>query len=45
MKAIVQDPNGSPAVLQLREIDTPVIGEDEVLVRCTRPGSKRASGT
>ena len=34
MKAIVQDKYGSPDdVLQLREIDTPVIGDDEVLVR------------
>ncbi|UCF07033.1 MAG: NAD(P)-dependent alcohol dehydrogenase [bacterium] len=34
MKAIVQDKYGSPdTVLQLREIDKPVIGDDEVLVR------------
>ncbi len=34
MKAIVQDKYGSPdAVLELREIDKPVIGDDEVLVR------------
>ncbi|MFC1523726.1 NAD(P)-dependent alcohol dehydrogenase [Thermodesulfobacteriota bacterium] len=34
MKAIVQDKYGPPdEVLQLREIDTPVIGDDEVLVR------------
>jgi NADPH:quinone reductase-like Zn-dependent oxidoreductase len=44
MKAIVQDTCGSPDVLPLSEIDTPVIGDDEVLVRCTRPGSTRASG-
>ena len=34
MKAIVQDKYGSPDdVLQLREIDRPVVGDDEVLVR------------
>lgn len=33
MKAIVQDRYGSEDVLDLREIDEPVIGEDEVLVR------------
>lgn len=34
MKAIVQDRYGSPdEVLQLREINKPVIGDDEVLVR------------
>jgi len=38
MKAIVQDTYGSPDVLQLREIDKPVIGEDEVLVRVQAAG-------
>src|SRR3990172_10975367 len=34
MKAIVQDKYGSPdKVLQLREIDKPIAGDDEVLVR------------
>jgi NADPH:quinone reductase-like Zn-dependent oxidoreductase len=33
MKAIVQDHYGSEDVLQLREIDRPVIGADDVLVR------------
>jgi len=34
MKAIVQDRYGSPGdVLQLKEIDKPVIGDDDVLVR------------
>jgi NADPH:quinone reductase-like Zn-dependent oxidoreductase len=32
MKAIVQDSFGSPDVLELREIDKPQIGDDEVLV-------------
>ena len=32
MKAIVQDRYGPPDVLQLREIDRPMIGDDEVLV-------------
>ena len=33
MKAIVQDEYGSPDVLELREIDKPVVKDDEVLVR------------
>ena len=33
MKAIVQDTYGPPEVLRLKEIDTPVVGEDDVLVR------------
>ena len=33
MKAIVQDGYGSADVLQLREIDKPVIGDDRVLLR------------
>ncbi|HET6317379.1 MAG TPA: NAD(P)-dependent alcohol dehydrogenase, partial [Chloroflexota bacterium] len=33
MHAIVQDKYGSADVLQLREIDTPTIGDDDVLVR------------
>src|SRR6266540_1249332 len=38
MKAIVQDTYGSPDVLQLREIDTPVVGDDDVLVRVHAAG-------
>jgi NADPH:quinone reductase-like Zn-dependent oxidoreductase len=38
MKAIVQERYGSPDVLQLREIDTPVVGDDEVLVRVHAAG-------
>src|SRR5712691_1707336 len=38
MKAIVQDRYGSPDVLELREIDTPVVGDDEVLVRVHAAG-------
>jgi NADPH:quinone reductase-like Zn-dependent oxidoreductase len=38
VKAIVQDRYGSPDVLQLREIDPPVVGEDEVLVRVRAAG-------
>src|SRR2546428_13063181 len=38
MKAIVQDTYGSPDVLQLREIDKPVVGDDEVLVRVQAAG-------
>src|SRR5512132_2155973 len=33
MKAIVQERYGSPDVLELREIDKPMAGEDQVLVR------------
>ena len=33
MKAIVQDRYGSPDVLELRDIDKPVVKDDEVLVR------------
>jgi len=33
MKAIVQDTYGSPDVLELRDIDKPVVGNDSVLVR------------
>ena len=33
MKAIVQDRYGSPDVLKLREVDTPAVKDDEVLVR------------
>ena len=33
MKAIVQDTYGSPDVLELRDIDRPVVEDDEVLVR------------
>ena len=33
MKAIVQERYGSPDVLELREIDRPAVGDDEVLVR------------
>jgi NADPH:quinone reductase-like Zn-dependent oxidoreductase len=33
MKAVVYDRYGSPDVLELREIDEPVVGDDHVLVR------------
>src|SRR6266498_1807176 len=38
MKAIVQDTYGSPDVLQLREIDTPMVGADEMLIRIHAAG-------
>src|SRR6266566_8725513 len=38
MKAIVQDRYGSPDVLELREIDRPVNGDDQVLVRVHAAG-------
>jgi NADPH:quinone reductase-like Zn-dependent oxidoreductase len=33
MKAIVNERYGSPDVLELREVDKPVVGDDQVLVR------------
>jgi len=41
MKAIVQDTYGSPEVLNLREIDTPEVGDDEALVRVHAAGVDR----
>src|SRR5215210_8883045 len=38
MKAVVQDTYGSPDVLELRDIDKPEIGDDEVLVRVRAAG-------
>ena len=38
MKAIVQDTYGSAAVLELKDIDKPEIGDDEVLVRVRAAG-------
>lgn len=41
MKAIVQDAYGSVEVLELRDIDKPEIGDDEVLVRVHAAGVDR----
>src|SRR5687767_11258694 len=38
MKAIVQDRYGSPEVLELRDIDIPDVGDDDVLVRVHAAG-------
>src|SRR5215216_6730803 len=38
MKAIVQDRYGSPDVLELREIDPPVVGDEQVRVRIQAAG-------
>jgi NADPH:quinone reductase-like Zn-dependent oxidoreductase len=38
MKAIVQDTYGSADVLELRDIDTPVVGDDELLLRVHAAG-------
>ena len=38
MKAIVQDTYGSPDGLELRDIDRPVVGDDDVLVRVRAAG-------
>jgi NADPH:quinone reductase-like Zn-dependent oxidoreductase len=45
MKAVVQDTYGSPDVLHLREIDRPVLGDDEVLVGAHAAGVDQAPGT
>jgi len=46
MKAVVRDVYGSVDVLRLGEVDKPVAGEGEVLVRaCMRRKSIRVSGT
>ena len=37
MKAVVQDKYGSPDVLELRDIDTPAIRDDEVLYGLAPP--------
>jgi len=42
MKAIVRDRYGSPDALQLREIDKPVVGDDEVLVQVRAAGVNMA---
>src|ERR687896_169904 len=41
MKAMVRDTYGSPDVLELRDIDIPEIGDDEVLVRVQAAGVGR----
>src|SRR6266540_1209634 len=38
MKAIVQDTYGSPDVLELRDIDKPGVGDDDVLIRVHAAG-------
>src|SRR5215217_4079271 len=38
MKAIIRDTYGSADILELREIDKPEIGDDEVLVRVHAAG-------
>jgi NADPH:quinone reductase-like Zn-dependent oxidoreductase len=45
MKAIVQHKYGSPDALELKDIDKPVVKDDEVLVRFTRLPSIQMSGT
>ena len=41
MKAIVQDEYGSPDVLELKDIDRPEIGDEEVLRRVHAAGVAR----
>ena len=40
MKAIVQDRYGTADVLEFRDIDEPVVGEDDVLVRVHAAGCR-----
>lgn len=44
MKAIVQDGYGPPDVLKLRNIDTPIVKDNEVLVRVTAAGLHAGDG-
>jgi NADPH:quinone reductase-like Zn-dependent oxidoreductase len=39
MKAVVQDAYGTPDVLDLRDIDKPVVGDDDVLLRVHAAGT------
>lgn len=45
MKAIVQETYGSPDVLELKDIDKPMVGDDDLLVRVHALASIPASGT
>jgi len=45
VKAVVQDAYGSVDVLELREIEKPLVGDDDVLVRVHAAGVDPASGT
>jgi NADPH:quinone reductase-like Zn-dependent oxidoreductase len=45
MKAIIHESYGRPDVLALRNVDTPTIADDQVLVLCLRRRSTRSSGT
>ena len=38
MKATLQDTYGSPDILELRDIDMPVVADDQVLVRVHSAG-------
>ena len=45
MKAIAQDTYGSADVLELRDTEDPVVGENDVLVRVHAAGAGPTSGT
>jgi hypothetical protein len=45
MNAVVQDSYGSADVLELRDIDRPVVGMTRCSYRCARPAWIPASGT
>ena len=38
MRAVIQPAYGDPAVLELRDVDVPVVGPGEVLVRVRAAG-------
>jgi NADPH:quinone reductase-like Zn-dependent oxidoreductase len=44
MKAIVQDAYGAADVLELRDVDTPVVGDDDVLLRVHAAGVSYPDG-
>jgi hypothetical protein len=44
MKAIVHDVYGSADMVRFRDIEMPIIGDDEVLVRMRRPVSTLGYG-
>ena len=45
MKAIVQDRYGSADVLEFRDVEDPVVGEDDVLIAFGRRGAAPTCGT
>lgn len=44
MKAVVQDTYGAADVLELRDVDKPVVGDDDVLLRVHAAGLNNGDG-